>query len=98
MTDDYTECLKTICDFPTIYKTGGKSPRDILRQSGYFELFNEVTEEKIIVHLNSYPELIDTWLLFTEEIRYQPAWGLIDGGKSKWTVFFTHVGEKVEFT
>jgi len=76
MTDDYKKCLKIICDFPTIYKAGDKSPLTILRQSGYFELVNEVTEKEIILHLNNNTGLIDAWLLFTEDIRHQPAWGL----------------------
>jgi hypothetical protein len=98
MTDDYKECLKIICDFPTIYKTGDKSPRDILRQSGYFELFNDVTEKEIIMHLNINAGLIDTWLLFTEDIRHYPAWGLLRSGKLKWTVFFMNTKGKTEFT
>jgi hypothetical protein len=98
MTDSYKECLKIISDFPTIYKRAAKSPRDILKQSGYYDLFNNVTENDIALHLNSNAGLVDTWLLYTENIRHQPAWGIAGNGNSKWTVFFTGDEEEMEFT
>jgi hypothetical protein len=99
MSGKYTTCLEIICNFPTIYKTGDKGPSDILKQSGYFDISQDLTEEKIATYINNNCGLVETWLNFTENIRHNPAWGLQTLDKSTWTVFYMDNGQvKKEFT
>lgn len=98
MTDDYKTCLEIICNFPTIYRTGDKTPVDIVRQSGYLDKYQHLTEGKIAIHINNNRGLVETWLTFSEDIRHSPAWGFQTLDKS-WTVFYMDNGKiKKEFT
>jgi hypothetical protein len=99
MTHGYETCLEIICDFPTIYKKGDKRPVDIIKQSGYADMSEHLTLEKIAKHINNNAGLVNTWLNFTEDIRHNPAWGLRTLDQSMWTVFFMDNGiVKKEFT
>jgi hypothetical protein len=88
MNDDERTCLEIICNFPTIYKTGDKSPVAILKQSGYEDISQQLTEDKIAAYINNNSRLVETWLSFTEDIRHSPAWGLAALSKTKWSVFY----------
>ena len=98
MTDNLRKCLETICNFPTIYNTGDKSPFHILKQSGYADISDLITEDKILSFIDNKSDLIETWIKYTEDIRHSPAWGLRSNSKSKWTVFYFDNGKvKTEF-
>jgi hypothetical protein len=88
MNDDERACLEIICNFPTIYKAGDKSPVAILKQSGYVDMSQPLTEDKIAAYINKNSGLVETWLSFTEDIRHSPAWGLQALNKSNWSVFY----------
>jgi hypothetical protein len=99
MDGDHKACLEIICDFPTIYRMGQMTPIDILKQSGYLDEFQYLTEEQIAKYISSNGQLVETWLTFTEDIRYSPSWGLQTVDKSIWTVFYMNNGKvKTEFT
>ena len=88
-------CINRVCKFPIIYSTENLSPTNLLKQCGYFELFDKVTTDEISDYLISNPEIVDSWLLFTEDIRHSPAWGL--GHKdNKWTVTLAKSGKVLE--
>jgi hypothetical protein len=99
MTNDYNTCLEIICDFPAIYGTGAKRPVDIVKQSGYLDLAQHLTEDKIAKHINNNRDLIETWLNFSEDIRHSPAWAFRTLDNLEWTVFYTDNGKvEKEFT
>ena len=98
MADNDKTCLEIICDFPTIYRTGDKSPIDVLKQCGYTDKSEHLTEEEIATHINNKVGLVETWLSFTEDIRHSPAWGLQTLGNARWKVFYMDNGKvKKEF-
>ena len=98
MMDDLKKCLEIICDFPTIYKSGDKSPLTIIGQSGYADKFEQVTELEILKFVDKKAGLVKTWTQYTEDIRHNRAWGLHDSSKSKWTVLYMDDGKiKTEF-
>lgn len=88
-------CIDRVCNFPKIYTTENLSPSDILNQCGYFELFANVTTNEISKYLISNVEIVDSWLLYSEDIRHSPAWGF-GHSDNKWTVVLAKNGKVLE--
>lgn len=66
------------------YKLKNKSMNDLLAETGYFNLFNQISEEKIKHELAKYPESIYYWILWSENKRTDQGWYLsIDNTKDK---------------
>ena len=89
-------CISQMCDFPSIYKTGDRSPMDIMRETGYPKLYSILTSTEIIDFLKSRPELIETWVKFSEDIRYNPAWGFYQDNLGRWTVAYSDSKSSIE--
>jgi hypothetical protein len=96
MTRDVQACIEIICNFPTIYKIGNKTPVDIVAESGYNEFFKEVTIESIATYLTKRHDLIVTWIQFSDDIRHNPAWGFAPGDNGTWNVAYSHKGKIIE--
>ena len=95
MNNQLKMCIDWVCNFPKIYSTENLSPTNILKKCGYFELFDKVTTEEITNYLISNPEIVYTWLLFSEDIRHSPAWGF--GHRDNiWTVVLANSGKFLE--
>lgn len=63
----------------------------LLDESGYSSCPHEVTESLIADHLRMHPELIDSWLGYSQDQRCSPAWCLIaeaPNSPSGWAVGF----------
>ena len=41
----------------------------LLKESGYFEMYDQVSEADIVEELKKHPELIDDWLMLSEDKR-----------------------------
>jgi len=96
MNEDLLKCLAQIVDFPTIYRTGNRTPLDIMRQSGYPRLFSAVTMDLISNHIADNSKVIENWIQYSEDIRHSPAWSFAskDG---KWRVtYFGKKGSRME--
>jgi hypothetical protein len=96
MNEDLMTCIIRISSFPVIYKTENLSPLNIIKQSGYFNLFPDVTPELISNYLSKNTEIIKMWVQFSEDIRHTPVWafGPIEDGK--WTVNYWNKGKLIE--
>jgi Uri superfamily endonuclease len=57
-----------------------------MREIGYPKLYSILTTADFIDYLKTRPELIDTWVYYSEDIRHNPAWGLYQDKQGKWTV------------
>ena len=99
MTNDLKICLETICNFPTIYKRGDKSPFIILGQSGYADIFDQVNEDEIFRYIENKIDIVEEWIQYSDDIRHSPAWAFQNNSKSKWTVLYNDNGKaKTTFT
>ena len=93
---DRLNCIKAIADFPTTYKTNNLTPIAIMEQSGYSEFYSEVTVDDIADYLVQRPDLVEDWLVYTENIRHTPAWGLTKSHGDSWIVGLSNRGRLIE--
>lgn len=89
-------CIKTIADFPTIYRTGNLTPLTIMTQSGYAKLFPLVTIENISDYLIQKPKLVEDWIRYSEDIRHSPAWAFGQNENGSWIVTYWGDGKLIE--
>ena len=68
------EVVTTVCRLPLDFRRGNVSANDLVRRSGYLAARNEVTVERIAAYLASDPDLVDAWLMWSEDNRSTPAW------------------------
>ena len=66
-----------------LYKLENISVFELLQQTGYFEVFDEITIENIIDELLKCPELVQDWITWSENKRAASGWYLkVEGEKS----------------
>lgn len=61
----------------TFYMTGNKSFFDLLKDSGYFEDYNDVTEVNIREQLKTHPEYCEQWIEWSENQRSDSGWYIL---------------------
>lgn len=66
--------LEQICDMPVAFKLGSKSAIQLLEESGYFEMPNELTIEALVAFIGSHPNVILAWLKWSEDKRVSSGW------------------------
>ena len=74
----------------------------LLKESGYLENFNEVTEARILEYLQQHPDLVGTWVLYSENKRTDGGWYILTPRDSQippnvWAVGFYPAEETREF-
>jgi hypothetical protein len=88
MNETLLNCIIRISNFPSIYQKENLSPENILKQSGYFNLFSDVTLDLITKYLENKSEIVKTWIQYSEDIRHSPAWGFGPTDDGKWIVTY----------
>ena len=69
------EIIEKVIRFPYDYRTlGNVSPINLIKKSGYVELYQQINEEEIETVLKLNPHLINEWLLWSENKRSNPTW------------------------
>ena len=96
MDNEILNCVEYISKFPSIYKSGNLSPIKIMQQCGYDKLFSLITPDLIVNYLIKNKSIIETWILFTEDIRHSPAWGFGKTENGKWIVVFSEKGSVIK--
>jgi len=71
---------------------GNVSMVELLSETGYSDVAETITETTIENYLRLHSELVDTWVMYSEDQRCTPAWYLSepfdDSPNNKWTVGF----------
>jgi hypothetical protein len=66
---------KAVCEIArTFEEKGNVSVITLFEESGYLEDPNQITEEQILEYLRHNPDLIDTWVLHSENQRTSQGW------------------------
>jgi hypothetical protein len=68
------DILVDLVELPRMFNVGGMSMYEILKQTGYFELDNEVSETDIRKILARNPECVDEWISYSEDKRTSSGW------------------------
>ena len=74
---------------------GNVSWNTLLTQSGYFEHYKEINEEKLVSALEKTPDLINEWLRLSDDSRSSEKWMLWIGESGRYHV--SHWPEGAEF-
>jgi hypothetical protein len=89
------DCLYSICRFPLLYAESGLTPKEIVEYCRYEKYRDEISIDDIVKELKKDMKLIDSWLLFTDDKRWTPAWG-IKKEKGSYTIFYVFRNGKTE--
>jgi hypothetical protein len=95
--------IKAVCEIARrLEETANVSPLSLLKASGYLEKRDQITDEEIIQYLQSQPDLLHAWVLYSENKRVNSGWYIIEPSASQthrgvWTVGFYPQGEVREF-
>jgi hypothetical protein len=87
-------CVHAVCQMPIAFRARGNlSMVDLIEESGYSALADDITELVLEKHLRQYPELVPVWVQYSEDQRCSPAFGIsgpsTDGDSARdWRVFY----------
>lgn len=96
MKEKISNAIERLIHLPIDFHTNGHvSEVALLKASGYFELHNQITEDKIIEILKVHPHVIAEWLQWSEDNRSSNRWGFSRGDNGKCSV--GHWPEDKEF-
>ena len=78
--------LRDIVFLPKRFSEGNTSMYSLLKESGYFELHNQISEVDILEVLNENLECIDQWLNLSEDKRSSSGWYFKQNDNGKFVV------------
>ena len=86
--------VEKICRLPIDYKVNGKSPLQIVEDSGYTKDPDSLTVADIEDYLRGTPDLIDAWLTWSADKRVSSGWYFMEDN-SRYAVGYYPNGERV---
>ena len=95
--DQIQNSLEKIIRIPSNYRKGNSSPVTLLKESGYVELHEQINEPEIEEILKLYPQLINEWLLWSENKRSSPRWHFDKFEDDTYAVAYSIEGKEIEF-
>ena len=83
------DVISNICSMArNFYKDGSKSIIQLFQESGYLDLTEHVTNEKLMEYLATHPDLVHDWEIYSSGKRYSPAWYFMQF-ESDWVVGYS---------
>ena len=96
MKKSYT--IRNIILIPQRFYGGNISIYSLLKESGYFELHNQISEADIFEELIQHSEYIDQWLRLSEDKRASSGWYFSQNDNGKYIVSYYPPKENLEMT
>jgi hypothetical protein len=79
--------ISDIINLPTsYYDVGNISFYSLLNGTGYFELFDQVPENRILEQLIKHPEWVEQWLNWSDNKRSGSGWYFTQGSSGKYII------------
>lgn len=76
MDDSIQTSIEKIIQIPhEFYRRGDISEYALLKESGYFDLFEKIWEKEIVEALHKHPSVISEWLQLSDDSRSSSRWG-----------------------
>jgi len=83
------EVVKKIVFIPSrLNDIKNASAYSLLKESGYFEIYNQINEILIMRMLSNSPKVVDDWLQWSENKRTSSGWFINKGESGKYRVAF----------
>jgi len=89
------QCIHDICRFPLLCKEPGVTPLEVVRKTGYSVFCEDIKIKDIIDELKKDKNSITTWLNFTADKRWTPAWGVVQKN-SGYELFYMSTACEIE--
>jgi hypothetical protein len=70
----------------------------LLKESGYFELHNQISEANILDALTKHPKCVGKWLTWSADKRNSSGWYFKQDGNGKYIVGFFPSNENLKMT
>ena len=70
--------IQRLINLPKEYRSSNISMYALLKQTGYFELYNQIDETNILKELIINPECFEQWLLLSADKRTTSGWYFIE--------------------
>jgi len=92
-----SDIIKNIILIPKHFSEGNISVYSLLKESGYFELYNQINESDIFEILSKNLDCIDQWLIFSADKRTGYGWYFVQSEDGKYIVGYLSLeGNKKE--
>ena len=89
------DILVDLIRLPRMFNAGDVSMYELLRQTGYFELHDQISEAAIRQTLDWHPECVDDWISYSEDKRTSSGWFIKQENSAKYRVaYFSCEGDK----
>ena len=84
-----SDTISGLIRLPRKFKSRGNvSIQDLLQETGYFEIHDEVSSERIHEELIQHPECVDEWMSYSEDKRSSSGWYLKQKDRDTYVVGF----------
>jgi hypothetical protein len=93
---DADRVVERICSLPVTFRDGSQSALEILAKSGVLQTPEALTIAAVAAHLNEHPELIDAWMLWSEDKRVSSGWYFLYERPNFVVGFYPH-GDRLVF-
>jgi hypothetical protein len=95
---DIGQVVLNILYMPSTFKElGNVSMIDLIKQSGYVEMHDQISKRMIKDALQLHKECINDWIIYSEDQRSDKKWYIKDGNPGKYIVgYFAIKGERFE--
>ena len=85
---DVREVAQAVCRMASdFYRLGNVSMLDLTKASGYLEDPSSVRERELFNALRTEPELVESWLIHSDNKRVRCGWAFVRS-RSEWRVIF----------
>jgi hypothetical protein len=68
------DIIVKLIHLPKSFHSSDLSMYELLKQTGYFDVYNQVSEAGIYDTLVRYPECVDEWIAYSEDKRTSSGW------------------------
>jgi hypothetical protein len=89
--------IQRLCQIPKEFRKGGKSPIQLVAESGVDQLESVMTVSALADYLDHHLHLVEDWLHWSEDKRGSPSWYFTSQEKN-YEVGFYPEGESMFFT
>jgi len=81
------DVVANLINFPSRFNSPGNvSIYNILKETGYFEMHDQVSDDIIYNALSQHPEHIDEWINYSQDKRTSSGWYFKEEGKDSYIV------------
>ena len=97
MNNQISEVIKKVIHIPRdLHTRKDVSELNLLLESGYIELCDQIQEDEITEVLKMHPHMINDWLQYSEDKRSSPTWHFFKGESGKYYVEYSAEGKETE--